>query len=253
MFELTGKTALITGARRGMGRAHARLLARQGADVAVTDIDEAECQAVADEITAAGGSAAAWEMDVTDAHAVDTVITKIVEKFGSLDILVNNAGIYRPKEALELSEKEWEQTISVNLTGEFLVARRAAQEMKKNSYGRIINISSVASGQVGVGIAGGAHYTASKGGVIGMTETLAQEWAEHGITVNAIAPGAIETPMIEEAGMSKEETQGMLARIPLGRMGTPEEVSHAVIFLASQEASYVTGTTVYVDGGWLAV
>ena len=128
----------------------------------------------------------------------------------------------------------------------------AAREMAKQQWGRIINIASIASGQVGVGIGGGAHYTASKGGIIAMTETLAIEWAPLGITVNAIAPGAIDTPMVQAAGMPPEAMQGMLARVPLGRIGRPEEVSVAVVFLASEEASYVTGATFYVDGGWLA-
>ncbi len=253
MFDLTGKIALVTGARRGMGKAHALALAKQGAKIVVTDVDEKECQAVVEEIQANGGAATAFKLDVSSAKEVDRVFGEAVKQFGRLDILVNNAGIFVPKSALEMTEEEWDRTLDINLRGQFLCAQRAAKEMAKNQWGRIINISSVASGQVGVGIAGGAHYTASKGGVIGMSETLAVEWAPLGITVNVVAPGAIDTPMVQAAQLPKEAMDAMVARIPLKRMGKPEEVSAMVVFLASQEASYVTGAVFYVDGGWLAV
>ena len=252
MFDLTGKVALVTGARRGMGRSHALALARQGAKVAVTDIGQEECQAVVDEIKSAGGEAAAFKMDVSNKTDVDAVFDAIINQFGRLDILVNNAGIFAPKTALELTEGDWDKTLSVNLKGQFLCAQRAAKEMAKNNWGRIINIASIASGGVGVGISGGAHYTASKGGIIGMTETLAVEWASMGITVNAIGPGAIDTLMVAAAQLPEEAMKAMLAGVPLKRIGKPEEVSAAVVFLASEEASYVTGATLYVDGGWLA-
>src|SRR3990167_7869455 len=203
MFDLTGKVALVTGGRRGMGKAHALALSEQGAKVVVTDIDAKECQVVVDVITGAGGTAVCYEMDVLDTKQVDEVISKVVEEFRQLDILVNNAGIYEPKPALELTEEEWERTIHINLKGQFLCAQRAAMEMQKQKWGRIINISSAASGQTGIGIAGGVHYTASKGGVIAMTETLATEWAPLGILVNSIAPGAIDTPMAPADKMPK--------------------------------------------------
>ena len=253
MFELTGKVALVTGARRGMGKAHALALARQGAKVAVTDVDKKECEAVVEEIKKSGGEAVALRLDVSEGREVDSVFSETIKTFGRLDILVNNAGIYFSKPALELSEEDFERMLSVNLKGQFLCAQRAAREMAKNKWGRIINIASVASGQTGVGIAGGAHYTASKGGVIGMSETLADEWAPLGINVNAIGPGAIDTPMVKAAEMPKEAMDAMLQRVPLKRIGKPEEVSAMVVFLASEEASYVTGATFYVDGGWLAV
>ena len=151
-----------------------------------------------------------------------------------------------------MTEEDWDRTIDINLKGYFHCAQRAAKEMAKNKYGRIVNIASIASGGVGVGIAGGAHYTASKGGIIGMTETLAVELAPLGINVNAIGPGAIDTPMVQAASLPKEIMDAMLAGVPLKRMGRPEEVSAAVVFLASDEASYVTGAPLYVDGGWLA-
>jgi len=252
MFDLKNKVALVTGARRGMGKADALALAAQGAKVAVTDIDLAECQVVVNEIKAKGGEAAAFKMDVSSAAEVDQVITAVVAQFGRLDILVNNAGIYAPKLALDLTEADWDKTITINLKGQFLCAQRVAREMAKNKWGRIVNIASVASGQIGVGIAGGAHYTASKGGVLGMTETLADEWAALGINVNAIAPGAIDTPMVSASQIPKEAMDALLAKVPLKRIGRPEEVAAAVVFLVSEEASYITGATLYVDGGWLA-
>lgn len=243
---------MVTGARRGMGKAHALALAAQGARVAITDVDQKECEIVAGEIATSGGEAICFALDVTKKEQVDKVFDEVVAKWGRLDILVNNAGIYSPKPALEMSEEEWDRTIAINLKGEFLCAQRAARAMAKNDWGRIINIASVASGQVGVGIAGGAHYTASKGGIIGMTETLAIEWAPLGITVNAIGPGAIDTPMVQASQMPKEAMDALLSAVPMKRIGKPEEVSAAVVFLASDEASYITGSTIYVDGGWLA-
>ena len=204
MLNLTDKVALVTGARRGMGRTHALALAGQGAKVAVTDINEAECEAVVKEIKANGGEALAFKLDVSNKDEVDKVVSAVVKKFGRLDILVNNAGIYFPKPALELTEEDWDKVLGINLKGQFLCAQAAVKEMARNNWGRIINIASIASGQVGVGIAGGAHYTASKGGIIGMTETLAIEWASLGININVIAPGAIDTPMVQVAQIPKE-------------------------------------------------
>ena len=252
MFDLSGKVALVTGARRGMGAADAKALAKQGAKVALSDINQEECQKVADEINASGGEAIAFKMDVSNVAEINTVFDEVVQKFGRLDILVNNAGIYSPKMALDMTEEDWDRTIDINLKGQFFCAQRAGKEMAKNKWGRIVNIASIASGQTGVGLAGGAPYTASRGGVTGMTETLAVEFAPLGINVNAIGPGAIDTPMIAGAGFPKGALESMLAGFPLKRMGTPEEIANAVVFLSSDEASYVTGTTLFVDGGWLA-
>jgi len=252
MFELTGKVALVTGAQEGMGRADALALARQGATVIVTGRDAAKCKKVVDEIIQAGGTAASYVMDVTDKKQIDAVFDAVIKQFKKLDILVNNAGIFHPKPALEITEEEWTQTIDINLKGYFLCAQRAAKEMAKRKYGRIINIASIASGQVGVGFAGTAHYSASKGGITGMTETMALEWGPLGITVNAIGPGAIDTPMVAGIKSSPEALKTITSRVPLGRMGKPEEIAAAVVFLASDEASYVTGATLFVDGGYLA-
>ncbi|MBI4991989.1 MAG: SDR family oxidoreductase [Candidatus Harrisonbacteria bacterium] len=250
MFDLKGKIALVTGGRRGMGRSHALTLAKQGATVVVTDVDLAECQSVVDKIKGGGGLGVCFKMDVSDKSEVDGVFNEVLRQFGRLDILVNNAGIFDPKPALEMSEKDWDKTIAINLKGEFLCAQRAAQEMAKQKWGRIINIASIASGGVGIGFEGAAHYAASKGGIIGMSETMAIEWAPLGITVNVIAPGAIQTPMVGQ--VTEEVANEIKTRVPLKRIGRPEEVSAMVIFLASEESSYVTGATFYVDGGWLA-
>jgi len=252
MFELKNKVALVTGARRGMGRTHALALAEQGAKVAVTDVDANECLPIVEEIKSKGGEAVCFKMDVSNAAEVNQIFDEVIKQFGRLDILVNNAGIFQPKPALEITEEDWDKMIDIDLKGEFLCAQRAAKEMAKNKWGRIINIASIASGGVGVGISGGAHYTAAKGGVIGMTETMAVEWAPLGINVNAIGPGAIDTPMVATAQIPEEAMKAMMAGVPLKRIGKPEEVSAMVVFLASEESSYVTGATFYVDGGWLA-
>jgi len=235
-----------------MGKAHALALASQGAKVVLTDRKSGACDPVLEEIASQGGESAAYTMDVSKNEQIQKTFDEVVKRYGRLDILVNNAGIFKAKPALELTEGEWDETLTINLKGQFLCAQRAAKEMAKNKWGRIINISSVASGSTGIGFPGAAHYTASKGGIIGMSETLAIEWAQYGITVNAIAPGAIDTPMVDSAHMPKEAMQAMLSHIPLHRMGKPEEISAAVVFLASEEASYITGATLYVDGGWLA-
>ena len=252
MFDLTNKIALVTGGMRGMGKADCLALAKQGAKVVVTDIDLEKSEAVAEEIRSNNGEALAYKMDVSKKEEIDEVFDKVIEKFGKLDILVNNAGIYTPKPVLEITEKEWDKLININLKGQFLCAQRAAKEMAKNNWGRIINIASVASGQVGVGVAGGTHYTASKGGVMGMTEALAVELAPMGINVNVIGPGAIDTPMIKAADMPKEAMDAILQKVPLKRVGKPEEIASTVVFLASEEASYITGASLFVDGGWLA-
>ena len=252
MFNLKDKVAIITGARRGMGKSHALVLAKAGAKVVVSDISEEDCQKVVEEIKKEKGEALAVKCDVTNKEEVANLVKKTMEKFGKVDILVNNAGICQFKPFLELSEEEWDRTLDINLKGYFLCAQAAAKEMVKQKSGKIINIASVASGQVGIGFPTLAHYSASKGGIIALTETLAVELAPYNITVNAISPGMIETPMIAPIKESPEQEKEVLKRIPLGRPGNPEEVSNLVLFLASDASSYMTGSTVVIDGGWLA-
>lgn len=252
MSDLKNKVALITGARQGMGRSHALMLAKQGVKVVVTDINQADCQKVVEEIKNLKGEAIAFKLDVSNKAEVDSVIKEVVKKFERLDILVNNAGICQFKPFLELSEADWDKTIDVNLKGEFLCAQAAARIMKEQKMGTIINIASVAMGQQGIGIPSIVHYCASKGGIAAMTEALAVELASFNIRVNAIAPGMIETPMINTVKSDPRKLEAMLQRVPLRRVGRPEEISELVVFLASDSSSYMTGVVVVVDGGWLA-
>lgn len=251
-MDLQNKVAVVTGARRGMGKADALLLAKAGAKVVVSDISQEECQQVADEIKNAGGGAIAVKCDVSKKEEVDAMIKKSVEAFGRIDILVNNAGICEFKPFLEITEEEWNKTIDINLKGYFLCAQAAAKEMAKQNSGVIINIASIAMGQVGVGFPAISHYCASKGGIVAMTEAMALELAPYNIRVNAIAPGAIDTPMAASVKDDPKTLEGIMARVPLKRIGKPEEIANAVLFLASDDSSYMTGSVVVVDGGWLA-
>lgn len=252
MNSLKDKVAIVTGARRGMGRTHALVLAEAGAKVLLADISKEECEEVVKEIEAKGGEAMAVKCDVSKKEEVDKMIETAIKKWGKLDIFVNNAGICQFKPFLDISEADWDKTIAINLKGYFLCAQAAAKKMAKQKSGAIVNIASVAMGQVGVGFPNLAHYCASKGGIVAMTEALAIELAPYNIRVNAIAPGMIETPMIDPMKQDKASMEGILARVPLHRAGKPEEVSQAVLFLASDASSYVTGSVVVVDGGWLA-
>jgi len=250
--DLKEKVAIITGARRGMGKSHALRLAKAGAKVVVSDISEEECQKVVDEIKKNRGEAMAVKCDVTKKGEVENMVKQAIGKWGRIDILVNNAGICQFKPFLEITEEEWDRTININLKGYFLCAQAAAKEMVKQKSVVIVNIASVAMGQQGVGMPNIVHYCASKGGIVGMTEALAVELAPFNIRVNAISPGAIETPMVDLLKTDPKTMEGVLARVPLHRMGKPEEVSNLVLFLVSDDSSYMTGSTVVIDGGWLA-
>ncbi len=252
MEDLKNKVVVITGARRGMGRADALLFAEKGAKVVVSDISQEDCQKVVDEIEKKGGQAIAVKCDVSKKEEVDNLFKKTIEKFGRVDVLVNNAGICEFKPFLEMTEEEWDRTLDINLKGYFFCAQAAAKEMAKQKSGVIVNIASVAMGQVGVGFPNIVHYCASKGGIAAMTEALALELAPYNIRVNAIAPGMIETPMIDSVKQDPKSMEGMLARIPLHRVGKPEEIADLVVFLASDKSSYITGSIVVIDGGWLA-
>jgi len=253
MFNLSGKVAIVTGARRGMGRTHSLLLAQAGAKVVVSDIDLEECEQVVVEIEEAGGEAIAIKCDVTNKKEIDGMVSTAIKKFGKIDILVNNVGICQFKPFVDLTDEDWEKTININLRGYYWCAKAVAPEMIKQKFGRIINIASIAAGQVGVGFQGLTHYCASKGGIVAFTEALALELAPYNITVNAIAPGVIDTPMVASVKMDPKTLEAIMARIPLKRMGRPEEISGLVVFLASDEASYITGDMIIVDGGYMSM
>jgi len=250
--DLKNKVAIITGARRGMGRTHALKLAENGVKIVVSDISQNDCQKVADEIIKKGGTAIALQCDISKKSEVEEMVKKTIKKFGKIDILVNNAGICQPKSFLEMTEQDWEKTIDTNLKGYFLCSQACAKEMAKQKAGTIVNIASIAMGQLGAGFAGLTHYCASKGGIVAMAEALALEMAPLNIRVNTIAPGAIDTPMVAAVKQDMKTLEASLAKIPMARMGKPEEISNAVAFLASDESSYMTGSVVIVDGGWIA-
>ena len=252
MFDLKNKVAIVTGARRGMGRTHALTLAKAGAKVIVSDISLEDCEKVVKEIKKDGGEGLALKCDVTKKKEIEKMVKKTVEKWGKIDILVNNAGIVEFKPFLELTEQDWDKTLDINLKGYFLCTQAVAREMAKKKRGVIVNISSVAMGQQGIGMPNIVHYCASKGGIVAMTEALALEMAPYNIRVNVIAPGMIDTPMVDPVMKDPKQKQGILARIPMHRMADAQEVSNLVLFLASDGSSYMTGSTVVVDGGWLA-
>src|SRR5271154_7157728 len=239
-----GRIALVTGASQGIGRACALELARAGATVALAARNLDKLAGVAAEITAAGGKAQAFALDVASEESIKECAKAVIAHFGAVNILVNNAGITRDILALRMKRKDWDDVLTTNLTGAFLMTQAVMSQMVKSRWGRIINITSVV-GQTGQ--AGQANYAASKAGLIGLTKSLARELASRTITVNAVAPGFIETAM---TAILTDEQRAMNAQfIPLGRVGTDVEVAHAVAFLASEEAGYITGHTLDVNGG----
>jgi 3-oxoacyl-[acyl-carrier protein] reductase len=241
---LENKVALVTGAGRGIGRAIALRLAGEGAAIACCDVMLDNAQTVVNEVKALGTKAAAYMVNVTDGKQVTEVCDKIVAEFGHVDILVNNAGVTRDQLLMRMSEQDWDLVLDINLKGAFLCTKALVRPMMKQRGGRIINIASI----IGLtGNAGQSNYAASKAGIIGFTKSTARELASRNITVNAIAPGFIETPMT--AVLTEEVRNGMLSRIPLGRLGQPEDVANAVLFLASDKAGYITGQVITVDGG----
>jgi len=244
MFRLKDKVALVTGASQGIGRDTALALAEAGAKVAVAARNEEKLSALVVDITAAGGTAFAVKMDVADAEQVKAGFKQVLEKFGRLDILVNNAAITRDGLAMRMKPDDWEAVLRTNLTGAHWCIQQALPPMMKARAGRIINISSVVAQS---GNAGQANYVAAKAGLIGLTKAIAIEIASRNITVNAVAPGFIETPMT--AVLPDKVKEEMKARIPLGRMGSAREIAAAIVFLASDEAAYITGHVLNVNGG----
>jgi NAD(P)-dependent dehydrogenase (short-subunit alcohol dehydrogenase family) len=247
-MRLKDKVAVVTGARRGIGRAIALEMAKEGAKVVVSDIELKECEAVCEEIRKLGSEAIAVKCDVTKKGEVDEMMEKAVHKFGRLDIMANNAGVYVAKPLGQTTEHDWDFVVGINLKGVFLCSSAAAKHMMKQGSGKIISTASIAGK---VGFADSSAYCASKGGIISMTKELAMELAPHHINVNAVAPGVIETNMTKDMMDDEKTKQGLLAGIPLKRVGKPEDIARAVVFLASEDADYVTGHTLVVDGGWL--
>ena len=245
-IRLDGRVALVTGASQGIGRACALALAEAGASVALAARNEPKLAETAEQIRATGGLAETFKMDLGSEDEIKSGVKAAIAKLGKLDILVNNAGITRDQLAMRMKRADWDVVIATNLTGAYLCSQQALGAMLRQRWGRIINITSI-FGQMGQ--AGQANYAASKAGLIGLTMALAREVASRNITVNAVAPGLIETAMTE--ALAPELKQTVVKMIPLGRGGTPQEVAAAVRFLASEEASYITGHVLNVNGGML--
>lgn len=242
---LDGKVAIVTGASRGIGRAVAIALARQGAKVVINFAGNfTAANATLEEITAAGGEAMLYQANVADSEAVEAMVKAALDKFGHIDILVNNAGITRDNLLMRMKEEDWDAVMDTNLKGVFLCTKAVARSMMKQRSGKIVNMTSV----IGLtGNTGQANYAAAKAGVIGFTKSMAKELASRNITVNAVAPGFITTDMTHV--LSDDIKAGLTEKIPLGRLGTPEDVAHTVVFLASDAANYITGQIINTDGG----
>src|SRR5258708_2425089 len=244
MTDLKGRIALVTGASQGIGRACAMELARGGATVALAARNEAKLAEVAAEIAAAGGQTGAFALDVASEESIKTGAKAVIERFGKVEILVNNAGITRDDLMMRMKRADWDDVLGTNLTGAFLLTQALLRPMMKNRWGRIVNITSVVGR---TGQEGQVNYAASKAGLIGFTRSLAREVASRGITVNAVAPGYIETPMT--AVLDEKLRARMIEQIPLGRPGTDQEIAQSVAFLASDAAAYITGHVLDVNGG----
>ena len=245
MFDLSGMTALVTGASGGIGSAIAKALAGQGARVALSGTREEALKAVQGEI---GGDAVTLPCDLSDGAAVDALVGQAVEQLGQLDILVNNAGVTRDNLAMRMKDEEWDTVIRVNLEAAFRLARAACKPMMRARFGRIVSITSVVGA---TGNPGQANYAASKAGLVGMSKALAQELASRNITVNCIAPGFIQSAMTD--ALPEAQQSALLGRIPAGKLGTGSDVAAACVYLASREAGYVTGQTLHVNGGMAMV
>jgi NAD(P)-dependent dehydrogenase (short-subunit alcohol dehydrogenase family) len=247
-MKLKDKVAIVTGSGRGIGRAIALELAKEGAKVVTNALHLKHAKSVAKEIKDLGSESLPVKADVSKKTDVKKMVDKAMKKFGRVDILVNNAGLVRFDPLMKISEKEWDKILDVNLRGAFLCTQAAAGKMMKNKSGTIINISSIA-GKVGVPQL--AHYCASKGGIIELTREMSLELIREDIRVNCVAPGAVETDMIQPILKDKKAKKSFLQAIPMGRFGKPEEIAKVVAFLASEDSSYIMGQTIFVDGGWI--
>lgn len=249
MFDLTGKTAIVTGATKGLGYSIAMALAECGADIVVVSRNDGDCKRVAEEIKNKGRKSLAHACDVTKKSMIEELVSETIDIFGKIDILINNAGVAVTKPALDLTEDDWDRVINTNLKGVFLATQTVGKRMIEQKNGRIINIASI------FGLVGDKNilpYLCSKGGVVQMTRGLALEWAKYNILVNAIAPGYVVTPINEKVLREEKVQNYLLGKTPLRRFGTPEEIAGAAVFLASDEAGYLTGSILSVDGGWTA-
>lgn len=243
-MKLAGKVALVTGAAQGIGKAVSLLLARNGADIIVSDVNLEKAEETAKEVQTLGRKALAIKADVAKLEDVEKMVEATLAQFGHVDILVNNAGIARDKLILRMTEEDWDAVLNINLKGTFNCTKAVVRHMSKQRSGKIVNIASVVGE---MGNAGQGNYAASKAGVIGFTKTIAREFAQRGINVNAIAPGYIETPMTDALpDKAKEELKRL---IPMDRLGKPEDVAEAVLFLVSESANYITGQVLNVNGG----
>ncbi|MBI2950737.1 SDR family oxidoreductase [bacterium] len=250
VFKLDGRSAILTGASKGLGQAMALALAKAGADLLITSRHQAEVDAVAKEIiSATGRKVVAVESDVSRRADVESAMDRALQAFGKVDILVNNAGINVREPVVELKDESWERVIGINLTGPMMYCRAVGPHMIRRRYGRVINVASTLGA---VSIPHRTSYASSKGGLIQLTKTVALEWAPHNITVNALCPGPFETPI--NAALMKDPAayQAFVAKVPMGRWGKPEELAGPVVFLASDASSFMTGATLFVDGGWTA-
>jgi 3-oxoacyl-[acyl-carrier protein] reductase len=245
-MTLSGRVALVTGASQGIGRACALKLAEAGAAVAVAARNQEKLEQLVQQISAGGGNARAFPVDVAEEQQIKTACQAAIAEFGKIDILVNNAGITRDQLVMRMKRADWDTVLQTNLTSAYLCTQQVVSSMLKQRWGRIINITSI-FGQMGQ--AGQANYAASKAGLIGLTMAIARELGSRNITCNAIAPGFIETAMT--SALSDDFKQNALKLIPLGRVGTPDDVAHSVLFLASENASYITGHVLNVNGGML--
>ncbi|MBL8039373.1 MAG: 3-oxoacyl-[acyl-carrier-protein] reductase [Nitrospira sp.] len=247
-MSLQGRTAIVTGAAQGIGRAIAEALAQAGADIAVADLDPSRSAETVTAVEKLGRKALNLKVNVADTGETKSMVEQVLKAWGKVDILVNNAGITRDGLLLRMKDEDWNLVLQINLNGTFNCTRAVLQPMTKQRYGRIVNIASI----VGViGNAGQANYSASKAAVIGFTKTVGREYASRNVTVNAVAPGFIDTAMTH--GLSADVKDTLLKQIPLGRLGTPADIAAAVRFLVSEEAAYITGHVLHVNGGMLMV